>query len=342
MDSNQIVSIFSLLLLFHQSQARPLDSPSPLFSPSPAPGPSDTGCWLLPYNCHNGSLAACVHPSSTGSKQVMLSVKNEGETRLTVNVSISHANHMYKKNNTRIPPHRTKQVKITANVAGNASIKIEAGNLGCVIHLVSTASRGGILDYISLATRMSPVGGASLLILTGLIIGSGCVYKCGKRGEGTPYQQLEMARPASPNNAETTQGWEQGWDEDWRQMAHGSSVNGLSSSIGGGLICLPTADISVAIFAKAEGISALLLLRTDPYVTGQVSPVSLPSEVAKKRKINLEKVGFLYKVISFHGIEKRSMKMLVMVVVVPAIIQAKTLHNRITTDKQTSPKSSHC
>ncbi|KAL4312675.1 hypothetical protein GQ457_01G036140 [Hibiscus cannabinus] len=227
MDSNQIVSIFSLLLLFHQSQARPLDPPSPLFSPSPAPGPSDGGCWLLPDNCQNGSLSACVHQSSTGSKQVILSVKNEGETSLMVNVSISHANHMYTKNNTQIPPHRTEQVKITANVAGNASIKIEAGNLGCVIHLVS---RGGILDYISLATRMSPIGGASLLILTGLIIGSGCAYyKCGKRGEGTPYQQLEMARPASPNDAETTRGWEQGWDDDWRQMANGSSANGLSS-----------------------------------------------------------------------------------------------------------------
>ncbi|GMI73225.1 hypothetical protein HRI_000991800 [Hibiscus trionum] len=239
MDSKQIVSIFSFLLLFHQSQARTLDSPSPspspLFSPSsspspsPAPGPSNNGCWLQPNNCHDGSLTACVHPSSTGSKEVILFVKNEGETTLTVNVSMSHAKQM-NMNNTQIPPHRIKEVKITVNVAGNASIQIDAGNMGCVIYIVSTAPRGGILDYIPLATHISPVSGASLLILTALVIGSGCAcYKCGKRGEGTPYQQLEMAQPASPNNVETAQGWEQDWDDDWRQTANGSSVNGLSS-----------------------------------------------------------------------------------------------------------------
>ncbi|XP_039053723.1 uncharacterized protein LOC120195852 [Hibiscus syriacus] len=231
MDSNQFVSIFSFLLLFHQSQARALASPSPLFSPSPAPEPSNIGCWLQPNrNCHNRSLTACVDPSSAGSKEVILLVKNEGETTLTVNVSMLHgkAKHV---NTTQIPPHRIKEVKITTNIGGNSSVQIEAENMGCVIYLVSAASSGGgIFDYIPLATHINPINGASLLILTGLIIGSCCVcYKRGIRGDGTPYQQLEMAQPASTNNVETTRGWEQDWDDDWRQMPNDSSVNGLSS-----------------------------------------------------------------------------------------------------------------
>ncbi|XP_039060650.1 uncharacterized protein LOC120204660 [Hibiscus syriacus] len=233
MDSNQFVSIFSFLLLFHHSQARtlPSPSPSPLFSPSPAPEPSNNGCWLQPNSCHNISLTACVDPSSTSSEEVILLVKNEGERSLTVNVSMLNGKAMAKHvDNTQIPPHRVKEIKISTDVGGNSSIQIEAKNMGCVIYLVSAASSGGILDYIPLPTHISPINGASLLILTGLIIGScyAC-YKHGKRGDGTPYQQLEMAQPTSPNNVETARGWEQDWDDDWRQMANGSSQNGLSS-----------------------------------------------------------------------------------------------------------------
>ncbi|KAG8501863.1 hypothetical protein CXB51_004713 [Gossypium anomalum] len=67
MDSKEILSIFSFLLLFLQSQARPVvESPpsSGLSSPAPAPGPSNHGCWLSSTSCHNESLRACLDPAS--------------------------------------------------------------------------------------------------------------------------------------------------------------------------------------------------------------------------------------------------------------------------------------
>ncbi|TYH75409.1 hypothetical protein ES332_D04G016600v1 [Gossypium tomentosum] len=67
MDSTEILSIFSFLLLFLQSHARPpVESslPSGPSSPAPAPGPSNHGCWLSSTSCHNESLRACLDPAS--------------------------------------------------------------------------------------------------------------------------------------------------------------------------------------------------------------------------------------------------------------------------------------
>ncbi|XVF24348.1 hypothetical protein REPUB_Repub13aG0120100 [Reevesia pubescens] len=249
MDSKKIVSILFffisfLITIFDESEARTLDFGS---SPSPAPGPSYNGCWFLLNSCRNGSLTACIHPSSsTGSKELLLVVKNDGEIPLKVNVTMSHASkHIIQE--IQLPQHQIKKVNIPANLGGNSYIQLDAGNLECVIRIGSAAaSGGGIFDYIPFATHMTPINGAYLLFLTALIIGSTCAcYKRGKRrqqGDGIQYQELEMGQPDSPlpNNVETTDGWEQDWDGDWdelkskvavgHQMANGSA-NGLTSRL---------------------------------------------------------------------------------------------------------------
>ncbi|XWS74510.1 hypothetical protein CRYUN_Cryun01aG0004100 [Craigia yunnanensis] len=133
-------------------------------------------------------------------------------------------------------------VYIPANLGGNSSIRLDAGNLECVIRIGSLASGGGIFGYIPFATHITPINGAYLLCLTGLIV-IGSTWACCKRGKrgqqgyGIPYQELEMGQPDSPsaNNVETTEGWEQDWDElkylkaaIGHQMANGSA-NGLTS-----------------------------------------------------------------------------------------------------------------
>ncbi|XVF24347.1 hypothetical protein REPUB_Repub13aG0120100 [Reevesia pubescens] len=219
MDSKKIVSILFffisfLITIFDESEARTLDFGS---SPSPAPGPSYNGCWFLLNSCRNGSLTACIHPSSsTGSKELLLVVKNDGEIPLKVNVTMSHASkHIIQE--IQLPQHQIKKVNIPANLGGNSYIQLDAGNLECVIRIGSAAASG-----------------------------STCAcYKRGKRrqqGDGIQYQELEMGQPDSPlpNNVETTDGWEQDWDGDWdelkskvavgHQMANGSA-NGLTSRL---------------------------------------------------------------------------------------------------------------
>ncbi|XWS65572.1 hypothetical protein CRYUN_Cryun05aG0125300 [Craigia yunnanensis] len=251
MDSKKIDSIFffffSFIILYHESHARTLDYGSPLSSPSPspAPGPSNEGCWLLLKSCRNGSLTACIDPSSTSSKELLLLVKNDGESPLKVNVTVSHAKHTIQDQEKLIAGHKIKKVYITANLGGNSSIKLDAGNLECVIRIESAASGGGIFDYIPFGTHITPINGAYLLFLTCLIV-IGSIWACckrgqrGQQGDGIPYQELEMGQPDSPsaNNVETTEGWEQDWDGDWdelkskaairRQMAN-RSANGLTS-----------------------------------------------------------------------------------------------------------------
>ncbi|MBA0871903.1 hypothetical protein Goshw_001857 [Gossypium schwendimanii] len=209
MDSKEILSIFSFLLLFLQSHARPpVESslPSGPSSPAPAPGPSNYGCWLSSTSCHNESLRACLDPASIGSKKVIVLVMNEGERNLNV--------------------------EITAKVGGNSTIQIDAGELSCAIHIGAAASSYGIFNYIPFPRHISPI---YLVILTGLIIGSTyAFYKRSKRDDGIAYQQLEMGQPASssPNNVdvETAQGWEQDWDGEWQEVKSKlASVNGLSS-----------------------------------------------------------------------------------------------------------------
>ncbi|KAL1174019.1 hypothetical protein V6Z11_A05G451700 [Gossypium hirsutum] len=208
MNSKEILSIFSFLLLFLQSHARPAGDSSPsssLSSPAPAPGPSNHGCWLSSTSCHNESLRACLDPASIGSKKVLVLVMNEGERNLTVSVSMSHD----KTKKVEVLPHLTQKVEITAKVGGNSTIQIDAGELSCAIQIGAAASS--------------------------LIIGSTyAFYKRSKRDDGIAYQQLEMGQPASssPNNVdvETAQGWEQDWEGEWREVKSKlASANGLSS-----------------------------------------------------------------------------------------------------------------
>ncbi|KAB2085796.1 hypothetical protein ES319_A05G423000v1 [Gossypium barbadense] len=231
MNSKEILSIFSFLLLFLQSHARPAGDSSPssrLSSPAPAPGPSNHGCWLSSTSCHNESLRACLDPASIGSKKVLVLVMNEGERNLTVSVSMSHD----KTKKVEVLPHLTQKVEITAKVGGNSTIQIDAGELSCAIQIGAAASSYGIFNYIPFPRHISPI---YLLILTGLIIGSTyAFYKRSKRDDGIAYQQLEMGQPASssPNNVdvETAQGWEQDWEGEWREVKSKlASANGLSS-----------------------------------------------------------------------------------------------------------------
>ncbi|XVF41200.1 hypothetical protein PTKIN_Ptkin01aG0261100 [Pterospermum kingtungense] len=244
MDSKKIVSVFfflsALLILFHESHGRPLSLGSPAPLSSPAPGPSNEWCWFLSTSCRNGSLTACIDPSSTGvaSKELLLLVKNDGEIPLDVNVTtISFA-----KNITQIPVHQIEKVYVPVNSRGDTSIQVVADNVVCVIEIGPSASGGGIFDYILFATHMKV---AYWLLLTGLIV-IGITWACRKRqqGDGIPYQGLEMAHPDSPsanNKVETSaDGWEQDWDGDWdelkskagggHQMANGSA-NGLASRL---------------------------------------------------------------------------------------------------------------
>ncbi|MBA0629984.1 hypothetical protein Godav_002120 [Gossypium davidsonii] len=231
MDSKEILSIFSFLLLFLQSHARPpvkSSLPSGPSSPAPAPGPSNHGCWLSSTSCHNESLRACLDPASIGSKKVIVLVMNEGERNLNVSVSMSHG----KTKTVEVLPNLTRKVEITAKVGGNSTIQIDAGELRCAIHIEAAASSYGIFNYIPFPRHISPI---YLVILTGLIIGSTyACYKRSKRDDGIAYQQLEMGQPASssPNNVdvETAQGWEQDWDGEWQEVKSKlASVNGLSS-----------------------------------------------------------------------------------------------------------------
>ncbi|KAA3464594.1 dentin sialophosphoprotein-like [Gossypium australe] len=236
MDSKEILSIFSFLLLFLQSHARPANQKEESFGPSsPAsapgpssPAPSNHGCWLSSTSCHNESLRACLDPASIGSKKVIVLVMNEGEKNLIVSVSTSHG----KTKKVEVLPHLTKKVEITAKVGGNSTIQIDAGELRCAIQIGAAASSYGIFNYIPFPRHISPI---YLLILTGLIIGSTyAFYKRSKRDDGIAYQQLEMGQPASssPNNVdvETAQGWEQDWEGEWQEVKSKlASVNGLSS-----------------------------------------------------------------------------------------------------------------
>ncbi|XP_022764850.1 uncharacterized protein LOC111310029 [Durio zibethinus] len=235
MDSKKFVSIsfffFSFLLLFHESVARTVDGGPPMSSPSPspAPGPGEEGCWFQSASCRNESLMACIDPSSIASKELLF-VKNDGERLL--NVTISYAKHIIQK--IPIPGHQIKEVNISANLGGNSVIQLDAGNLECVIRIGSPALGGSIFNYFPFATQITPINGAYLLFLTGLIVWSTwACYKHGKRGrqgDGIPYQELEMGQPdsPSPHNVETAEGWEQDWDGNWDEIKS-KTAKGLTS-----------------------------------------------------------------------------------------------------------------
>ncbi|EOY20100.1 Uncharacterized protein TCM_045493 [Theobroma cacao] len=242
MDSKKILStffffFFTLLTLSRQSRVPspdsvsplPSPSPSPLPSRSPAPGPSDAGCWLFSESCRNRSLAACIDPSSSASKELLLLVRNDGEKPLEVKVTVSHAKLLIK--NIPIAAHKINKVNVSANLGGNSSILLDAGELKCVIRIRSPASSGGIFDYIPFAAHITRINGAYLLLLTGLIFGSTwACYKRGSRGQqgdGIPYQELEMGQqPDSPsaNNVRTFGGWEQEWDGDWDELKSDTAI----------------------------------------------------------------------------------------------------------------------
>ncbi|KAJ4720234.1 SUN domain-containing protein 2 [Melia azedarach] len=231
-------------LKFSEISAPPLAEPPNV---SPAPAPSDG---LFDENkCFSRctdrrSFTACLQFSHAAIEEAFLFVKNDGQSPLNINVTISHPKSTL--SDIQIPKQGSKKINISASIGERLSIILNAGYGNCTILVGQSVPNYNILKQLSFyASHGTPVYGVYLVILTVLI--TGVTWACCKskksewQGNGVPYQDLEMAKPESlaADNVETVEAWDQGWGNKWDEIAEKSesadkpengSANGLTSS----------------------------------------------------------------------------------------------------------------
>lgn len=195
-------------------------SEPPNVSPAPAPSYGWVDEKKCLSRCHDRrNLTGCLQFSPTDPGEAFLFVKNDGQSPLKLNVTISHPKTSLL--DIEIPKQGTKKINISTSIGGRPLIVLNAGDGECVF-LMGSVSNSDFLKHFSFyATRGTPVYGAYLLFLTVLI--AGVTWACCKsrkserQVDGVLYQDLEMAKPESlaAGHAETVEVWDQDWGDKW-------------------------------------------------------------------------------------------------------------------------------
>lgn len=205
-------------------------SEPPNVSPAPAPsyGWVDENKCLS--RCHDGlSLTGCLQFSPTAPEEAFLFVKNDGQSPLKLNVTISHPKTSFL--DIEIPKQGTKKINISTSIGGRPLIVLNAGHGECVL-LMGSVSNSNVFKHFSFyASHGTPIYGAYLLFLTVLI--AGVTWACCKsrksewQVDGVPYQDLEMAKPESlaAGHVETVEMWDQDWGDKWDETEAEKSLS---------------------------------------------------------------------------------------------------------------------
>ncbi|XP_073296902.1 uncharacterized protein [Primulina huaijiensis] len=193
-------------------------------SPSPSPVPVENRdskketCDGVADNCGivEAHVSACVPFQGNVSQDNYVLVVNAGESSHRVSIIIFPAN-ITVEENTDIPGHESKKVKLTSNVgSGYSSILLSAVNGNCTIDVGATLPKGFYMNYVT------PVNGTYLFFATAFFIG-GTLICCklrrkGRQLNGVKYKELEMGehQPNSTFTIETHEDWDEEWgDDDW-------------------------------------------------------------------------------------------------------------------------------